>query len=356
MRYFFIFCYLLFTYLNNNIYCTIFFGEKIYDKCYLINTDNGDKIKFIPDDYSLVNKGYYESFPEFLILKNGNNLFSYDVKNKQIIKVDINNYKKSETIIFYQSITEKENFILEIYEIITNKNDMMDFKIVNKRYYLLNAKTAKTEQIILPDIAFGKNKSIKYNFIFDSKFNRIFYWPSGDGLIRSIPLSAYYLETKKIEEVISLSDYNVKEYGLVSFEYNNKCFVVHHIDKISKITTVEIEDNGRITKNVFTINKELIYQINIYSALFIKEKKAIVFGGENGILIYNYNNFEINKKTIINDSGIYANFIFTDNSKIYYQSSKSINIINLDSNKIEKQILNDQEKYAKEKPEISLFN
>lgn len=318
----------------------VYFGKGFEGKYSLVDIDSGATKDFIPAGYTIVDQHNYDIFPNYLILQKDNDLFSFNLENQLLnslfgqfsdLKLKTNEQARVEP-----SITEKNKFYVVINEYNPNEEQGMGLPIpINTRSYFFDASVNKLEST--KNITFGS--CYKY----DSKNQRFFTWPCGEGIGSSIPLSVKDLNGNNSRDIVSMQDYDLKkdDFGPVSAEYNNGVFMISEKSSLSKITVVNPVP-AEPTKDVYVVNSSVKFQLNEtypYSEAIDKSNNTIVIGGNNFILLLKYDgNKQIVESKYIADKEIYANFIFPYNGKIFYQSKDALRIINLASWQLEKSI------------------
>jgi len=318
----------------------VYFGKGFEGKYSLVNIDSGETKEFIPTGYTIVDQHNYDVFPNYLILQKDNDLFSFNLENQLLNSLfsqlsDLK-LKKNEQARIEPSITEKNKFYVVINEYNPNEEQGMGLPTpINTRSYFFDASVNKLENM--------KNITFSSCYKYDSKNQRFFTWPCGEGIGSSIPLSIKDLNGNNSRDIVSMQDYGLKkdDFGPVSAEYNNGVFIISEKSGLSKITIVNPTPTEP-TKDVYVVNSNVKSQLNEtypYSEAIDKSNNTIVIGGNNFILLLKYDgNKQIIESKYIADKEIYANFIFPYNGKIFYQSKEALRIVNLASWQLEKSI------------------
>lgn len=322
----------------------IYFGKGGQGVYSLVDVSTGETKEFIPAGYEIVDQHSYQTYPEFLILKKENQLFSYSLLNKTLSELKLETLKDSEKVRLYSSISDKSKFYLVINDTKEIVGDMGGYEIIGSRKYFFDGNSNQiqnADDVNLPGIS---------NFLtcyeYDSKYSRFFIWPCGEGIGSSVPLLVYDFLTKTQKELVAPQDFGLaKDYiGLVSAEYNNGYFLMipKSKDKFSKI--IIINPTKEIVKEVYTVSDKVKSELDetySYSALLVKEKNTIVIGGNHFILLLRFDKSkEIINSKYLQDLEIYANFIFTDGENVYYQAGvqDKIRVVNLDAQQVERSI------------------
>lgn len=321
---------------NNKTY----FGKGWEGKYSLINIESGETKSFIPAGYTIVDQHEYEQFPPYLILQKDNDLYSYSLENKITNSIfgtfnDLK-LKKNEQARIYPSITEKDKFLLVINEYNPNEEPGMGLPTpLNTRSYSLDASTNKL--ISIASVKFGGCAE------YDSKNQRFFTWPCGEGIGNSTPLSISNLNGKEQREVITQEEFGLSKenIGPVAVQYENGLFFALSKGNVSKVVVLNPQSVNP-TKETYTVNEQIKPQITEsypYSVSMDMGRSTIIIGGNNFILLLRFDaNKLITQSTYIPDKEIYANFIFVNDGKLYYQAKDNIRVVNLDTWKIEKSI------------------
>lgn len=322
---------------NKNVY----FGKGSQDKYSLVNVQTGETQEFIPTGYTIINQTEYQNFPTFLILQKDSDLFSYSVVNKITNSVfgSFNDLKlkQDEQVRVYPSITEKDKFIIRIDKLDLSQVSEFDGSspIISTRTYSFDASTNKLVSVASVKIG-GCTE-------YDSKNQRFFTWPCGEGIGTSLPLSITDLNGKEQNQVITLEEFgrSKDDIGTIAVEYRNGLFFALSKGNVSKIVVLDPQ-LASPTKEIYQVNEQVKSQITEsypYSASMDRSRNTIIIGGNDFILLLRFDaNKQITQSTYIPDKEIYANFIFVNDGKLYYQAKDNIRVVNLDTWQIEKSI------------------
>lgn len=319
----------------------IYFAKGSKGKYSLINFENGEVQDFIPTGYEIVDQHQYDPLPQFLILKKDNNLFSYEIENELIHKIFTFNdlfLKDNESARLYPSITEKNEFFVVINEYDPNEEPGMGLpNPINTRSYFFDASVNK--------LAATKDINFDGCAEYDSKNDRFFSWPCGEGIGSSIPLSILDTNGKKQKEIISLAEFGLAEdnLGPIAVEYNNGLFFALSKGSVDKIVMVDPKpqepqkETYTVTENVKTQIKDKSYP---YSTAFVESESTFIIGGGSFITLLRSSNNQIIESKTFPEQGLYANFIFPHEDVLYYQSSnaKAVRQIDLSTWQISKTI------------------
>ena len=332
----------------------LYFGKGFEGKYFLIDVTTGQTKEFLPSGYTLINQTEYQMFPTFLILQKDNNLYSYSVKDKIANSifgsVDDLKLSKDEQVRIYPSITEKDRFIIEINKLnlsIVNEFDGSS-PIISTRSYSFNALTNKLVRI----------NTVKFDGCakYDSKNQRFFTWPCGEGIGNSAPLAVTDLSGKEQKKVITLEEFGLDKQGIgsISLKYQNGLFFAWGGGNYQKIVVLDPQaaDPAKETYMVSEQVKSQIKEAYPYSVSIDQISKTIIIGGDSYILLLRFDaQHQITQSSYIPDKDIYANFVFVNDGKLYYQAPDNIRVVNLYDWKIEKSIPS-----AGNFQEITLFN
>ncbi len=322
---------------NTNVY----FGKGSQGKYSLVNTQTGEAIEFIPSGYVIINQTEYQNFPTFLILQKDNDLYSYSVVNKITNSIfgSFNDLKinKDEQVRVYPSITEKDKFIIRIDKLDLSQVSEFDGSspIISTRSYSFDASTNKL--IAIATVKFGGCAE------YDSKNQRFFTWPCGEGIGTSLPLSIADLNGKEQNQVITLEEFgrSKDDIGSTAVEYRNGLFFALSKGNVSKIVVLDPQSSSP-AKETYTVNEQVKSQMTKsypYSASIDRSRSTIIIVGDSFILLLRFDaNKQITQSTYIPDKEIYANFIFVNDGKLFYQAKDNIRVVNLDTWQIEKSI------------------
>lgn len=327
----------------------IYFGKESANNYFLVNVANGESKTFIPSGYTIVSNWGYQMFPTFLILQKDNGLYSYDVENKTVVDIfsSSENLKlnKDEEAIIHPSITEKNQFIIKIDTF--DKSEVSEFDgsspILSSRTYSFDASINKLVSIKNPEL-YGCTR-------YDSKNQRFFVWPCGEGVGSSAPLSINDLTGKESKKVITQEDFNFnKDYNPPAFiQYSNGLFFAS--DTYPSLSKIIVVDSKLVNpeKETYTIRQEsqdqiakLPSQINQSppnSVSIDKSQNTIIIGYSYFILLLRFDtNNQIVESKDITEPYFYGNSIFVNNGKLYYQTEDAIRVVNLNTWQIEQSI------------------
>lgn len=321
---------------NNKIY----FGKGWEDKYSLVDVQTGETRTFIPTGYTVVDQHEYDQFPKYLILQKDNDLFAYNLENNLSNSIfgsfDDLKLKKNEQARIYPSITEKDKFFIVINEYDPNEEAGMGLPPpLHTGSYTFDASTNKLVSVSNLDSSGCEE--------YDSKNQRFFTWPCGEGIGYSTPLSISDMTGKKQREVITQEEFGLTNFdiGTVELTYVNGMFFAQKKGVIDKVVVLDPQ-LANLTKETYVVNdavKSQITEVYPYSTTIAKDKNTIIIGGNNFILLLRFDSDkQITQSTYIPDKEIYANFIFAYNGKLYYQAKDNIRVVNLDTWQVEKSI------------------
>lgn len=324
----------------------ISWASGIDGKYFLTNLSTGASEKFLPEGYEIISQHEYENLPEFLILKKGSQLFSYGVMDKKI-KAIFNAsgmLRKNELARVHPSITEKNKFFIVITAHNLSVVNEMDGSspIVGTRSYFYDASsgalTAAGE--VNPD-------SRQTCFQYDSKNQRFFGWPCGEGIGSALPLSILDLKGLKQSDIMSAKDFGLPEdsLGLADLHYYDGKFIASdNGNAIGKLITLDTAA-AKPQQNTYVLSEAIKDQLrseNNYSAYSIaldKTSKTLIIGTGYSMDLFSFDDKgNINKRKSFPEKELYANFVFINGGKLYYmtRAAKAIRVINLSTWQIEK--------------------
>lgn len=318
----------------------VYFGKGWEGKYSLVNVQSGETKTFIPSGYTIINQHEYDQFPKYLILQKDNDLFAYNLENNLSNSIfgSFNDLKlkKNEQARIYPSITEKDKFFVVINEYNRNEEPGMGLPTpLHTRSYTFDASTNKLVSVSNLDSSGCEE--------YDSKNQRFFTWPCGEGIGYSTPLSISDMTGKKQREVITQEEFGLTKdnIGPVAVKYENGLFFAQKKGTIDKVVVLDPQ-LANPTKETYVVNDAVKTQITEaypYSTTIAKDKNTIIIGGNNFILLLRFDsNKQIIQSTYIPDKEIYANFIFAYNGKLYYQAKDNIRVVNLDTWQVEESI------------------
>ena len=238
---------------------TVYFGKGSQGKYSLVNVQTGETQDFIPAGYTLLGQFDYQTFPTFLILQKDNDLYAYSVENKIVNSVfgSFNDLKlkKNEQARIYPSMTEKDKFIIRIDTLDLSQVSEFDGSspILSTRIYSFDASTNK-----LVAIANGKFDGCAE---YDSKNQRSFTWPCGEGIGSASPLSISDLNGNVQSQVITAKDFGMPNDDLVHIEFKNGLFFALGGGKDIKILVLN-PTQVNPTKEIYTATAQVNSQIS----------------------------------------------------------------------------------------------
>lgn len=317
----------------------IYFGKGSQGKYSLVNVQTGNVQDFIPSGYVLLNQTDYQTFPTFLILQKDNDLYSYSVENKIVSSIfgSFNDLKlkKNEQARVYPSITEKDKFIIQIDTLDLSQISEYDGSspVLSTRTYSFDAAINKVAAIT--------NVKLDGCFAYDSKNQRFFVWPCGEGIGSAAPLSISDLNGNIKNQIITAKDFGMNNDNLIHIEFKNGLFLaLRNDDNIKVIVLNPALEN--LSKEIYTATAQVNSQISdlyAYSMAIDRSANTLIIGGSDYILLLRFDeNKQITQSAYIPDREIYANFIFPNEGKLYYQAKDNIRVIDLNSWKIDKSI------------------
>ena len=308
----------------------------------LVNLDNGGtKAYFYINGNEIVSQHSYSNFPSYFILKQDKHLYSYNIRQNILNSIFGHDFLgnlnpgDNEIVSVSPSITEKDKFIIVINEIIETEG-MFGYDIVDSRSYTFNAST--NQAIFRSDLMEDSRSSCRK---YDSKYDRFFVWPCGEGVGTSTPLSTYSLNGVHQHDIVTGDDFLSNSENVAGIHYNNGLFIAikkHYLSGDDKIVVVN-PNYYNPTKTHYILDRPI--DTYIYSASISKDNDTIIIGGSDSILLLRYNyTGDIVEREYIPDAGIYNNFMFIYNNKAYYQPmlANVIRVINLDTWEIEKSL------------------
>lgn len=336
---------------------TVYFGKGSDGKYSLVNVQTGETQEFIPAGYTLVTQWGYQTFPSFLILQKENALYSYSVEDKIVNSIfGFSNarleLKKNEQATIHSSITEKDKFLIQIDTLDLSQVSDMDGSspVLSTRTYSFDASTNR-----LHGIANVRSDSwIKY----DSKNQRLYIWPGGEGVQEELPFSIYDLKGNFQKKIISTEDFGPPYKYVIRTRYNNGLFFAFNNGRDIKIIIVNPSSINQ-EKEIYTADEEVKSQISeaIFHSLAIdRSTKTLIVGGSSYILLLRFDKKnQITQSKYIPEQEIYANFIFVNAGKLYYQAKDNIRVVNLTSWRVEKSIPSPDDHASLHFSEITLF-
>lgn len=311
----------------------------------LINTTTGEVKDFIPSGYELLGYNYaYQVFPDFLLLKKGSKLYSYNVANREIKEIKNITIKTTETVTITSSISEEHKFYILVFDTRPNPDNLkFGEDIIGERGYFYDA---ISNQISGADKVINdfSNETLYDIFEYDSKNSRFFINPNHEPIVSALPLLVYDIKTGEKKDVVSLKDFRIDEkekFGGRVF-YSNGCFIAMSDTHFSKITLVEPTANP--SKTDLTLSEGNFKKLDIYSTysgLYVKEKNIIFLGYADKIALLRFNksNKLISIKFLYHPESIYINNPYSDGNNIYYKGDgDEITVVDLKSLEFKKKI------------------
>jgi len=317
----------------------IYFGRSSLGEYSLVNVQTGEVQSFIPAGYTLLDELSYQMFPTFLILQKEDSLYVYNVESKSISNIsslsDNLKLKKNERVSIHPSITEKDKFIINIDKV--DSSQVSDFNglspVVSTRVYSFDASTNTFATV--------PTKKIDGCFVYDSKYQRFFSWSCGEQTGSNPSLSIHSLKGNVQSQVITAADFGISNDGLVHIEFENGLFFASGGEKDAKILVLDPTQTVP-TKEVYTTTGDIgskISNTSIYSINIDRDTNTLIIGSGSYILLLRFDtNKQITQSTYISEKGVYANFVFSNRGKLYYQTNDAIRVVDLTSWQVEKSI------------------
>jgi hypothetical protein len=322
---------------------TIYFGVgSNEDGYFLINVETGEKQPFIPEGYEIVSTWDYQLFPTFLILKKDSDLYVYNVKDKTIDSVvgsdNSLKLKKNEVARVYSSITEKDKFIITIDTLDLSQVSEFDGSspVLSSRTYTLEASTKVLASISNPKLNDGCAQ-------YDSKHQRFFTWPCGEGIGSATPLSITDMNGNLQSTILTALDFGLTTDDWAPLHYQNGLFLAVSDQPNPRIIGIDSTSLAPVKESYSTrddtIKAQLSDMMPPYSMSKDEQTHTLIFGGSDSVLLLRFDDQRhITQSTVIPDREIYANFIFVHDGKLYYHATDNIRIVNLTTWEIEKSI------------------
>jgi hypothetical protein len=333
-----------------NTGCNLYtqYNKEPNNQTVFINIESQQIKNLIPSGYGLNYAFDLTPSPDYFILTKDNSLFSYNIKNQLLNEILATNnlkLKKTESSEIHPSITAKDNFFIIINE---NKQDNEPYGMglppepISQRSYLFDASTNKLQSVVNPNFTW-----LRECFMFDSKNQRFFVYPCGEGIGTSIPLSVSDLKGNSRREIVSLSDFGLtKNDRMTAVEYNDGNFFMLSKKTLTKIIVVntQLPEPAKETYTVSESVKNKLKDNYPYSTAIDIVNNNLIIGGDDYVLLLRFNNDKnIVDSVYLPDDRAYINFLFVSNGKAYYNNltSKLIRVVNLGKWKIEKTIKTD---------------
>lgn len=308
-------------------------------KYWLINSANGTRSEFLVEGYELLAQHEYQQFPTYLILRKGNELFSYQVSNKEIKKIPDITLHANQAPNIDPSISQKSAFLIHIELFDPNEEiGMGGPRPISTTSYVFDADTNVTSTLFMPERVL--NTCRKY----DSVRNQFYVWACGEGIGNAGPLETVNMQGETIQTLAERTPSNPYPYNQV--RYNNGHFFVIDIEATgaAKLTVIATDFTQPI-KDVYATVKnatELEYKVteairHPYGIDIDPQTSTIVVGNGQSMDLLRYNaQKEIIDVKEIADPEIYPNFVFTHQGRLYYQSTEGTRVVNLQTWNIEK--------------------
>lgn len=311
----------------------VYFGNGWNGEYSSVNVKTGEIKALVPSGYKRVDQHEYNQFSKYLILEKDNDVFSYNLENNILNSIfepsnDLK-LKKGEEVWAHSSITEKNKFFIIITQYdLSKEHERGILPTLNTRSYVFDASTNKLVGV--------NNLNYSGCMRYDSKNQRFFTWPCGEGIGYSAPLFISDMTGQKQIKIIPPEEFECTEDNgdLVAVRYMNGMFFAYNKFMIDKIVVVDPQPVNP-TKEVYVVGDALKSQmtgLGVNSIMISKDNNTIIIGGDNFILLFRFDsNKQIIKSDYITDQGIDANFIFVYNGKLYYKVKGSMQIVDLNT-------------------------
>lgn len=320
----------------------------LYSGKSFINLQNEERQNFVPDGYELVSYQHGTDFPEYLIFKKNSKLYRYTVKTHDLAEMNIRAIAPDERPHVSLSVNDKKEFLITI-----NKGrpveGMIDFEIDSTQRFFYHAADNTSEE------ASNTYKIVENHTgcrLYDSKNERMFTWPCGEGIGSAGPIMAFDLKTQKETPFITNGDLGLKEDDTfrVWFDHGGFSLETGYWGDKTTTTTFSFADitgtKPHITTFVFSedFQKKIdaLGKVNLaspYSILWIKEKSILAIGFANGVYLATIDGKgNLSDAVKLNDDRSYVNYMYTLGNKLYYLTQNGIRVIDLDKKELEKTI------------------
>jgi hypothetical protein len=367
--------------LLNQSFKNVYFGKGIIDQYSLVNIATGQKKDFISNGYEIVDQHNYGISPDFLILKKGSELFSYNISNQSLVSIFSSGKDFYEVL--QPSISEENKFFIEVYlkdvpwpSLRISDPLPPDF---NLELFVKEASSQTfTRQSFFFDASSGK-LSLVENIDFpgcpayDSKNQRFLVW-SCDSSVGLLPLlSIADLLGREIKKIISSEDF-VSAPSDLTFVPTRSDLALNQVSgffiAISKYDFSEIiavdYTSSELAKEVYRASGKVRDGLNDFleqtarqdkyyphSMALAKDSNTFAVSGNSFILLLRFNSAkEITDYKVIAEKNDYSGSFFLYKDKLFWQSGDLIKVMDLDSWRLVKSLDSKREVFG---DEISLF-
>ena len=323
----------------------VYFAQGWEGNYTLIDVGSGDNQDFPISDYEVVSQHSYDKFPEYIIVKKDDRLYSYNVKDEELNRVfdsDEFDLDSDEIVSVMPSITEKDKFIITISEIVET-DGMYGYEVIDNWSYLFDA--SSNEVIYDADIMEGNRMQC---FKYDSKYSRFFVWSCGEGVGTSTPLYTYSLDGDRQSDIVNFYDFGPysDSQGPVWYDQGKFLALEDQNNVVGYNHLIVIDPDKRYPSKEVYLLGDAITEYG-YSLSLAEDQNTIIVGGADSIILLRYDEstLHIMERKYISQPRLYANFIFTHNGRAYYQyrQTDSINVLNLSTWEIEKNLFSDNQ-------------
>lgn len=350
----------------------VYFGKGTINRYSLVNIATGQGKDFIPSGYEIVGQHNYNTSPDFVILKKGNELFSYNIISQSLTLIFSSD--KGFWATLYPSATEKSKFFIEIH---LEDTPRPSFKIdkslsadLNLKQFVKEASSITfTRQSFFFDASSGKlslvkNKDFFGCSVYDSKNQRFFVWHCDSNDASLLPFYIADLTGKKIKEVISAEDFNFAPSDL-TLNYGYGFFIIASKYDFSEIIAFNY-NSPELTKEIYRVSDKIQGALSVFlgqtakqdkyyphSLALVKDSNAFAVSGNQSILLLRFNSAkEITDYKVITEKAAFSGSFFIYKDKFYWQSGDSIKVMDLDNWRLVKTLDSKSETFGSE---INLF-
>jgi hypothetical protein len=291
---------------------------------------------------------YYDAFPNFIILQEQDALVVFDVGRDSEHAIAGIKISQDSMVTVMPSITEKPVFLICVYKVLSKANDIKwNLKYVDS--YRFDAEMNLVTKSGVAEAVFTNDR---LTYVYDSKHSRLFGYFSAASW-HSIPLDEYGLDGRRRGTLVGFEDFGIKttegheneqQGRFAVFVSNGIISVVPNSSKdLRSIVLVDPKDS--IQKKTLRIPRDLLTKADIegytppYSVAYEPRRSLIVVGAQNGVYKVSIGksniitNFELYKRNNLN-----AYIILITNETLVFQSRMIVNVMNLDTMRVEKEI------------------
>lgn len=312
----------------------VYYGRGFEGKNGFVNLRTGAEVALIPDGYVVKSQHSYNQFPAYVVLEKDGALYSFRFKDKALAPIADVSLGANDEVYVSPSLTEEGKFFLLFETYDPNEVGGMYPIAIASRSYFFDAQENALEPSVLD------RTTLPSCYEYDSLRKRFLEWRCGEGVGSVLPVVEKDLKGVEKGVLFSDADFDRSVAGaFVRVDYSNGLF--YGMDE--KIVVWDPRTNE---KQTFAFSEDVRKTIDDdaypYSITYDSGTKTIVIGQGDGVLLLRFDasGIIVAARKLAHEE-LYANFVFINDGKAYYDDglrSNAINVLDLKTWEIEKTI------------------